>query len=159
MIKMTLPGCDDGSYRQVFKGLLPFEKEEKKKVIDYIDKISTHRKCSFISAACDIFSAKISGTLKRTQLTQGRKVLLTLEMISKLVLREQSISAFITSVANMVPHKYLLEQRAVVDVDGGKLLNEDSDVGSVRASTISSPSLEECPNSFDWLQPFLNLSV
>ncbi|XP_028960786.2 ATP-dependent DNA helicase SRS2-like protein At4g25120 isoform X2 [Malus domestica] len=142
MIKMTLPGCDDGSYRQVFKGLLPFEKEEKKKVIDYIDKISTHRKCSFISAACDIFSAKISGTLKRTQLTQGRKVLLTLEMISKLVLR-----------------KYLLEQRAVVDVDGGKLLNEDSDVGSVRASTISSPSLEECPNSFDWLQPFLNLSV
>ncbi|KAM2721805.1 hypothetical protein EV2_042828 [Malus domestica] len=87
MIKTTLPGCDDGSYRQVFKALLPFEKEEKKKVIDYIDKISTHRKCSFISAACDIFSAKISGTLKRTQLTQGRKVLLTLEMISKLVLR------------------------------------------------------------------------
>ncbi|TQD98578.1 hypothetical protein C1H46_015826 [Malus baccata] len=163
MIKTTLPGCDDGSYRQVFKALLPFEKEEKKKVIDYIDKISTHRKCSFISAACDIFSAKISGTLKRTQLTQGRKVLLTLEMISKLVLRirvskevkvvlwntclylvvnlygsltyqctqEQSISAVITSVANLVPQKYLLEQRAVVDVDGGKLLNEDSDVRSV----------------------------
>ncbi|KAM2721814.1 hypothetical protein EV2_042833 [Malus domestica] len=87
MIKTTLPGCDDGSYRQVFKALLAFEKEEKKKVIDYIDKISTHRKCSFISAACDIFSAKISGTLKRSQLTQGRKVLLTLEMISKLVLR------------------------------------------------------------------------
>lgn len=32
MIKTTLPGCDDGSYRQVFKALLPFEKEEKKKV-------------------------------------------------------------------------------------------------------------------------------
>ncbi|KAM1020490.1 hypothetical protein ACFX14_041755 [Malus domestica] len=131
MIKTTLPGCDDGSYRQVFKALLAFEKEEKKKVIDYIDKISTHRKCSFISAACDIFSAKISGTLKRTQLTQGRKVLLTLEMISKLVLREQSISAVITSVANMVPQKYRLEQRAVVDIEGGKLLNEDNDVRSV----------------------------
>ncbi|KAH0979274.1 hypothetical protein GBA52_006451 [Prunus armeniaca] len=131
MVKTTLPDCDDGSYRQVFKALLPFEKEEKKKVIEYIDKISAHRKCSFISAACDIFSAKISGTLKRTQLTQGRKVLLTLEMISKLVHREQSISAVITSVANMVPQKYLLEQRAVVDVDGGKLLNEDNDMRSV----------------------------
>ncbi|KAL6291287.1 hypothetical protein ACE6H2_008797 [Prunus campanulata] len=131
MVKTTLPDCDDGSYRQVFKALLPFEKEEKKKVIEYIDKISAHRKCSFISAACDIFSAKLSGTLKRTQLTQGRKVLLTLEMISKLVHREQSISAVITSVANMVPQKYLLEQRAVVDVDGGKLLNEDNDVRSV----------------------------
>ncbi|PQM39468.1 ATP-dependent DNA helicase SRS2-like protein [Prunus yedoensis var. nudiflora] len=106
MVKTTLPDCDDGSYRQVFKALLPFEKEEKKK--------------------CKTF-----WTLKRTQLTQGRKVLLTLEMISKLVHREQSISAVITSVANMVPQKYLLEQRAVIDVDGGKLLNEDNDVRSV----------------------------
>ena len=32
MIKTTLPGCDDGSYRQVLKALFPFEKEEKKKV-------------------------------------------------------------------------------------------------------------------------------
>uniref|UniRef100_A0A2C9UKE4 UvrD-like helicase C-terminal domain-containing protein n=1 Tax=Manihot esculenta TaxID=3983 RepID=A0A2C9UKE4_MANES len=52
-------------------------------------------------------------------------------MISKLVQREQSISAVITSVANMVPQKYLLEQWAVVDVDGGKLLNEDNDLRSV----------------------------
>ncbi|KAK9913952.1 hypothetical protein M0R45_037751 [Rubus argutus] len=131
MLKTTLPGCDDGSYRRVFKALLPFEKEEKKKVIDYIDKISTARKFSFISAAGEIFSAKVSGNLKRPQLSQGRKVLLTLEMISKLVHREQSISAVITSVANMVPQKYLLEQRAVVDVDGGKLLNEDNDMRSV----------------------------
>ncbi|KAM5556979.1 ATP-dependent DNA helicase SRS2-like protein [Rosa sericea] len=131
MLRTTLPGCDDGSYRRVFKALLPFEKEEKKKVIDYIDKISTARKFSFISAAGEIFSAKVSGNLKRPQLTQGRKVLLTLEMISKLVHREQSISAVITSVANMVPQKYLLEQRAIVDVDGGKLLNEDNDMRSV----------------------------
>nr|GMC92931.1 ATP-dependent DNA helicase SRS2-like protein At4g25120 [Ipomoea batatas] len=52
-------------------------------------------------------------------------------MISKLVHREQSISAVITSVANMIPQKYLLEQRAVVDVDGRKLLNEDNDLRSV----------------------------
>ncbi|KAH9770507.1 dna helicase [Citrus sinensis] len=148
MLRTTLPGCDDGPYRRVFKAFLLLEKEEKKRVIDHIDKISTIRKCSFISAACDIFGAKISGTFKRSQLTQGRKVLLTLEMISKLVrrlsinfleksispinsLQEPSISAVITSVANMVPQKYLLEQRAVVDFDGGKLLNEDNDLRSV----------------------------
>ncbi|KAG6705568.1 ATP-dependent DNA helicase SRS2-like protein At4g25120 isoform X2 [Carya illinoinensis] len=131
MLRTTLPACDDGPYRRVFKALLPFEKEEKKKVIDHIDKISTIRKCSFISAASDIFSAKISGTFKRSQLTQGRKVLSTLEMLSKLVHREQSISAVVTSVANMVPQKYLLEQRAIIDVDGGKLLNEDNDIRSV----------------------------
>ncbi|KAG8390211.1 hypothetical protein BUALT_Bualt01G0060100 [Buddleja alternifolia] len=131
MLSTTLPGCDDGAFRRVFKALLPFDKEEKKKVVEHIDKVSTVRKCSFISAACDIFSAKISGTFKRSQLTQGRKVLLTLDMISKLVHREQSISAVITSVANMIPQKYLLEQRAVLDVDGGKLLNEDNDIRPV----------------------------
>ncbi|KAJ9140044.1 hypothetical protein P3X46_030731 [Hevea brasiliensis] len=131
MLRTTLPGCDDGPYRQVFKAMLPFEKDEKKRVIDHIDKILTIRKCSFISVANDVFIAKISGTFNRSQLNQGRKVLLTLEMISKLVQREQSISTVITSVANMVPQKYLLEQRAVVDVDGGKLLNEDNDLRSV----------------------------
>ncbi|XP_075485435.1 ATP-dependent DNA helicase SRS2-like protein At4g25120 isoform X1 [Primulina tabacum] len=131
MLNTTLPGCDDGPFRQVFKAFLPFENEEKKKVIEHIDKVSTVRKCSFISASRDIFNAKISGTFKRAQLTQGRKVLLTIDMISKLVHREQSISAVITSVANMVPQKYLLEQRAVLDVDGSKLLNEDNDLRSV----------------------------
>ncbi|KAL3524111.1 hypothetical protein ACH5RR_016945 [Cinchona calisaya] len=131
MLRTALPACDDGSYRKVFKALLSFEKEEKKKVIEHIDKVSTVRKCSFISAARDIFSAKISGTFKRTQLTQGRKLLLTLDMITKLVHTEQSISAVITSVANMIPQRYLLEQRAIVDVDGGKLLNEDDDLRSV----------------------------
>ncbi|KAL5858965.1 hypothetical protein ACOSQ4_000261 [Xanthoceras sorbifolium] len=131
MLRTTLPGCDDGPYRQVFKALLPLEKEEKKRVIDHIDKICTIRKSSFISAACDIFSAKISGTFKRSQLTQGRKVLSTIEMILKLVQREQSISAVITSVANIIPQRYLLEHRAVVDFDGGKLLNEDNDLRSV----------------------------
>ncbi|KAK4363511.1 hypothetical protein RND71_018752 [Anisodus tanguticus] len=131
MLRTTLPGSDDGSYRRVFKALLPSEKEEKQKVIEHIEKVSTVRKSSFISAARDIFSAKVSGTFKRSQLTQGRKVLLMIDMISKLVNREESISAVITSVANMVPQKYLLEQRAVHDNDGGKLLNEDHDVRPV----------------------------
>ncbi|KAK9148487.1 hypothetical protein Scep_007244 [Stephania cephalantha] len=131
MLRTTLPGCDDGPFRQVFKALLPFEKEDKKRVVDYIDKISSVKKCSFISAASDIFTAKISGTFKRSQLTQGRKVLLALDMISKLVQREQSISSVVTSVANMLPQKYLLEQRAILDVDGGKYLNEESDFRSI----------------------------
>ncbi|KAG5616467.1 hypothetical protein H5410_016291 [Solanum commersonii] len=131
MLRTTLPGSDDGSFRRVFKALLPSEKEEKMKVIEHIEKVSTVRKSSFISAARDIFSAKISGTFKRSQLTQGRKVLLMIDMISKLVKREESISAVITSVANMIPQKYLLEQRAVHDNDGGKLLNEDHDVRPV----------------------------
>ncbi|KAK8577631.1 hypothetical protein V6N13_027899 [Hibiscus sabdariffa] len=132
MLKTALPACDDSPYHKVFKALLPFEKEEKKRVIEHIEKITACRKCSFISAACDIFNAKISGTFKsivgglelltfsnnseqrRSQLTQGRKVLKTLEMIS-----------------NLVHRKYLLEQRAVIDVDGGKLLNEDNDIRSV----------------------------
>ncbi|PKI54563.1 hypothetical protein CRG98_025077, partial [Punica granatum] len=83
-------------------------------VINHIDKISTVRKCSFISAACDIFSAKVSGTFKRSQLAQGRKILLTLDMITKLVQREQSISTVITSVATMIPQvlQYLLDDVA-----------------------------------------------
>ncbi|KAL8520279.1 hypothetical protein ACS0TY_010995 [Phlomoides rotata] len=141
MLSSAVPGCDEGPFRRVFKALLPFDKEEKKKVIEHADKVSTVRKCTFISAACDIFSSKISGTFKRSQLTQGRKVLLTLDMISKLVSREQSISAVITSVANMIPQKYLLEQRAVLDVDGGKLLNEDNDIRSVLQYLLDDVSL------------------
>lgn len=34
-------------------------------IIGHIDKISTFRKCSFVSAASDIFRVKISGTFKR----------------------------------------------------------------------------------------------
>ncbi|KAK6117841.1 hypothetical protein DH2020_048413 [Rehmannia glutinosa] len=122
ILSTTLPGCDDGPFCRVFKALLPFDKEEKEE-------------------ASDIFSAKISGTFKRSQLTQGRKVLHTLDMISKLVYREQSISAVITSVTNMIPQKYLLEQRAVLDVDGGKLLNEDNDLRSVLQYLLDDVSL------------------
>lgn len=131
ILKTTLPHCDDVPFRQAFKALLPCDKVEKKRVIDHIDKISTSRKCSFLLAAQEIFSAKISGTFKRKQLTEGLKVLSTLDIILKLAHREQSISAVITSVANMLPQKYLLEQQAIVDVDEGKLLNEDNDLRSV----------------------------
>ena len=34
-------------------------------MIDHVEKISLARKCSFVSAATDIFSAKVSGTFKR----------------------------------------------------------------------------------------------
>lgn len=32
LLKTTFPDCDDGAYRQAFKALIPFEKEEKKRV-------------------------------------------------------------------------------------------------------------------------------
>ncbi|KAK3127095.1 hypothetical protein QOZ80_7AG0568260 [Eleusine coracana subsp. coracana] len=131
ILQTTLPGCDDGPWRQAFKALLPSDKEEKKKILDHVEKISLARKCSFISAATDIFSAKVSGTFKRAQITQGRKVLSTLDSLSKLVEREQSVSIIISSAGDMLPQKYLLEKRAVVDVDNGKLLNEDNDIRSV----------------------------
>lgn len=131
ILRTTLPGCDDNPSRQAFKALYNGDKEEKKMVIDYIEKVSSARKCGFLSAATDIFASKMSGTLRRTQLTQGRKVLSTLDMLSKLVNREPSISVIITSVSNMLPQKYLLEKRAIVDADGGKLLNEDNDLRSV----------------------------
>uniref|UniRef100_A0A453BHB9 DNA 3'-5' helicase n=1 Tax=Aegilops tauschii subsp. strangulata TaxID=200361 RepID=A0A453BHB9_AEGTS len=131
ILRTTLPGCDDGPWRQALKTLLPGDKEEKKKIIDHVEKISLARKCSFISAATDIFSAKVSGTFKRTQITQGRKVLSTLYSLSKFVEREQSVSAVISSAGNMLPQQYLLEKRAVIDNDGGKLLNEDNDIRSV----------------------------
>ena len=34
-------------------------------MIDHVEKISLARKCSFVAAATDIFSAKVSGTFKR----------------------------------------------------------------------------------------------
>ncbi|WOL07152.1 ATP-dependent DNA helicase SRS2-like protein [Canna indica] len=129
LLKTTLPDCDDGPFRLAFKALLPGDKEEKKMVVGYVERIS--RKSSFAAAANDIFHAKVSGTFKRSQLTQGRKVLSTLDMLSKLVRRERSISMVISSAANMLPQKYLLEKRAVVDVEGRKLLNEDNDLRSV----------------------------
>ncbi|KAG8080511.1 hypothetical protein GUJ93_ZPchr0007g3373 [Zizania palustris] len=132
ILQTTLPGCDDdGPWRQAFKALLPGDREEKNKIIHHIEKISLARKCSFISAATDIFSAKISGTFKRAQITQGRKVLSALDSLSKLVEREQSVSVAISSAGDMLPQKYLLEKRAIVDADGGKLLNEDNDIRSV----------------------------
>lgn len=35
-------------------------------VVEYVEKISYARKCGFLLAARDIFSAKISGTFKRS---------------------------------------------------------------------------------------------
>jgi hypothetical protein len=38
ILRTTLPGCDDGPWRQAFKALLPSDKEEKKKVQLYLIK-------------------------------------------------------------------------------------------------------------------------
>ncbi|GJN07373.1 hypothetical protein PR202_ga25198 [Eleusine coracana subsp. coracana] len=113
ILQTTLPGCDDGPWRQAFKALLPSDKEEKKKVQVLPDSVL------FLPFATDIFSAKVSGTFKRAQITQGRKVLSTLDGLSKLVEREQSVSIIISSAGDMLPQKYLLEKACSVDVDNG----------------------------------------
>ncbi|GJN32376.1 hypothetical protein PR202_gb20882 [Eleusine coracana subsp. coracana] len=116
-----------------------------------------------------------TSSVPRAQITQGRKVLSTLDSLSKLVEREQSVSIIISSAGDMLPQvlrfvrriqeveieealkrmksgkamgpdgipieKYLLEKRAVVDVDNGKLLNEDNDIRSANDSEI--PLLHE----------------
>ncbi|PHT89071.1 ATP-dependent DNA helicase SRS2-like protein [Capsicum annuum] len=138
MLRTTLPGSDDGSFRRVFKALLLSEKEETKKVIEHIENVSTVRKSSFISAARDIFSAKVSGTFKRSQLTQGRKVLLMIDMISKLVNKEESISAVITSVANMIPQVPSLPVSPNFSSPGNCLIQTSSQVAATIAQYSAS---------------------
>ncbi|XP_078437664.1 P-loop containing nucleoside triphosphate hydrolases superfamily protein [Wolffia australiana] len=131
ILRTALPQCGNGPFRQAFKALLLCEKEVKKKIIDYVEKIASARNVPFLSAASDIFGAKISGTFKRAQLTQGRKVLSSLSNFSKLVSEELSISSVISAATNLLPQRYLLEKRAVIDVEAGKYLNEDHDLRSV----------------------------
>ncbi|KAG6497552.1 hypothetical protein ZIOFF_045453 [Zingiber officinale] len=100
LLRTTLPDCDDGPFRLAFKALFPGDNEEKKLVVDYVERISSARKCSFLAAAKDIFHAKVSGTFKRYQLTQGRKVLFSLDMISTLVRRMKFLSWFFAVCAN-----------------------------------------------------------
>lgn len=54
-------------------------------VVDHIDKISAVRKCSFISAASDIFSAKISGTFKRFVLSSLSILLQSINVFGKIL--------------------------------------------------------------------------
>lgn len=44
MFRTTLPECDSASYRRIFKALLPFDKDEKKKVMNlsYLNYLWSH---------------------------------------------------------------------------------------------------------------------
>ncbi|EFJ30134.1 hypothetical protein SELMODRAFT_409804 [Selaginella moellendorffii] len=119
--------------RRVFKALYGGDKTETKKAVEYVEKYAKNEKCSFLEAAEIIFTAKVSGTFSRRQLSQGRKVLTTVEMVKRLAAKEQSLSSLVTAVLNMLPQvrRRAFESRAVVDESGGKLLNEDEDCRTV----------------------------
>ncbi|MQM21508.1 hypothetical protein Taro_054550 [Colocasia esculenta] len=98
--------CGDGSFRQAFKALFSGDKEGRKKIIEHIEKISSVRNCSFISAANNIFATKISGTFKRS-CPQGSVTFMNipynLNLADGASFHEQSISAVISSVVNVLP--------------------------------------------------------
>ncbi|KAH9321467.1 hypothetical protein KI387_016106, partial [Taxus chinensis] len=131
MLQTAFHTCGDAPYRRIFKALYPGDKEEQKRAVEYVEKIANSTKCGFLTAAKDIFTAKVSGMFNRRQLAQGRRVLFIIDMIQKLVHKEKSLSAIVTSAVNFLPQKFLFEKRAILDEDGGKLLNEDEDPRSV----------------------------
>lgn len=131
MLQTSLSMGGDGPCRCVFKALYPGDKEEKKRAIDYVEKVANSTKCGFLMAAREIFTSKVSGTFNRRQLAQGRRVLFIIDTIYKLVRKERSLSAIVTSAVNFIPQKFLFEKRAIIDEDSGKFLNEEDDPRSV----------------------------
>ncbi|KAG0585848.1 hypothetical protein KC19_2G043800 [Ceratodon purpureus] len=131
MLWTVLPGNTDIHWRRVLKALYPGDKSETKRVVEYVDKIAKASKSSFRQAAQTIFSAKVSGTFSRKQLALGRRVLTSLDMVHRLAHKERSLSGLLTAVVNLLPQRPVFNSRAVVDEDGGKLLNEDDDPRTV----------------------------
>ncbi|XP_057852723.2 ATP-dependent DNA helicase SRS2-like protein At4g25120 isoform X2 [Cryptomeria japonica] len=145
MLQTAFHTFGDAPYRRVFKALYPGAKEDQKRAVDYVEKVAKSTKCGFFAAAHDIFTAKVSGMFNRRQLAQGRRVLFIIQTIQKLVHKEKSLSAVVTSAVNFIPQKFQFEKRAIVDEDGGKLLNEDEDPRSANDSEI--PLLHESMGS------------
>ncbi|KAL2612885.1 hypothetical protein R1flu_024577 [Riccia fluitans] len=127
----VLPGRKDVFCRRVFKALYGGDKSESKKAVEYVEKISKSKNFDFLQAASEIFSAKVSGTFTRRQLALGRKVLSCINTVKHLVNKEQSLSAVISAVANLLPQRPVMESRAILTEDGRRLLNEDEDPRTV----------------------------
>ncbi|KAL3680202.1 hypothetical protein R1sor_023158 [Riccia sorocarpa] len=127
----ALPERKDVFSRRVLKALYGGDKSESKKAVDYVEKISKSKNCDFLQAASEIFSAKVSGTFTRRQLAMGRKVLSCINTVKHLVNKEQSLSAIISAVANLLPQRPIMDSRAVLTEDGRRLLNEDEDPRTV----------------------------
>ncbi|KAJ7536016.1 hypothetical protein O6H91_12G053800 [Diphasiastrum complanatum] len=127
----SLAKCDDIYCKRAIKALYAGDKAEIKKVVEYVEKLANSMKCPFLQAARNIFTAKISGTFSRRQLCQGKKVITSIDMVQRLVKKEQSLSALITAVVNLLPQRTVFQTRAIVDENGGKLLNEDDDPRSI----------------------------
>lgn len=62
MLKTTFSECDDASYRRVFKALLPFEKEEQKRVCTSFALVLFHlHECMTIYNLLFLSQPKLSG--------------------------------------------------------------------------------------------------
>ncbi|XP_024395416.1 ATP-dependent DNA helicase SRS2-like protein At4g25120 isoform X5 [Physcomitrium patens] len=132
MLRTVLPGNTDIYWRRVLKALYSGDKSECKKIIEYVDKVAKSSNTSFHQAAQTIFTAKVSGTFSRKQLALGRRVLTSVNMVHCLAHKvERSLSGLVTAVVNLLPQRPVFNSRAVVDEDGGKLLNEDDDPRTV----------------------------
>ncbi|CAK9219309.1 unnamed protein product [Sphagnum troendelagicum] len=131
MLWTVLPGNTDIYWRRVFKALYAGDPSEGKRVVEYVDKVVKTNACTFQQAAQTVFTAKVSGTFSRRQLALGRRVLTSINMVHRLAHKEKSLSGLITAVVNLLPQRPVFNTRAVVDENGGKLLNEDDDPRTV----------------------------
>jgi hypothetical protein len=131
MLWTVLPGNTDIYWRRVFKALYAGDPSEGKRVVEYVDKVVKTNACTFQQAAQTVFTAKVSGTFSRRQLALGRRVLTSINMVHRLAHNEKSLSGLVTAVVNLLPQRPVFNTRAVVDENGGKLLNEDDDPRTV----------------------------
>ncbi|GBG92397.1 hypothetical protein CBR_g55304 [Chara braunii] len=131
MLRAVLPGNNDQACRRVFKFLFSENKEESKKAVEYVEKVARAYNKKFLEAAQAIFGGKVSGTFTKRQLNQGKKTLAAIQTLCLQSLKEHSLSSFVGTVTKMIPQRAVFESKAVIDENGGKLLNEDSDPRSV----------------------------
>lgn len=95
MLRTLLPGCDDGPFRQVFKVLLPCEKEEKKRVFSciiyflFLSVYSCSLPCAILYSLCTVVSCRLL-TILTKYLLQGNVVLFQL-LVTSLVQKYQAL--------------------------------------------------------------------
>ncbi|GAQ83934.1 ATP-dependent DNA helicase [Klebsormidium nitens] len=127
MLRLMVDPSDPAAGRRAFKALFGEEKEERKKAVDYVEKMSRSNKEGFLATCRGVFAAKVSGTLCRKTLAKGKKAVAAIDTLIKLASRETSLSALVTSVVQCLPARPAFAARAAVDESGGKYLNEDDD--------------------------------
>ncbi|KAM0941474.1 putative DNA helicase [Dioscorea sansibarensis] len=115
ILTTTLPGCGN-SFQRASKAPLPVDKEEKKMVIGYVEKVSTIWNSGSISATSGIFAAEMLGTFTRKGLFQWSSPPLQI--------------CYSKDTYHLC--KYPLKQHVVIDVEVERVLNEENDLRSLK---------------------------